>query len=180
MLACSAMVACTNDDVLDNPVDNPVNGADGKAYVSVKLVTSTSNGSRSTTDGGYEVANPELEKKITGDKSIFLFYEEDGAWVTSGVIATQSPNGSGATDDDKSESVANDVEGEAMIVLQGTEEQLQQCTKVLTVINYSNCDELKQLKSFLEKIGVTCPKCGGEKLNPLTGRDLTLKEILAS
>ena len=25
-----------------------------------------------------------------------------------------------------------------------------------------------------------CPKCGGEKLVPLTGRDLTLKEILAS
>jgi len=24
-----------------------------------------------------------------------------------------------------------------------------------------------------------CPKCGGEKLSPLTGRDLTLKEILA-
>ena len=25
-----------------------------------------------------------------------------------------------------------------------------------------------------------CPKCGGKKLTPLTGRDLTLKEILAS
>ena len=25
-----------------------------------------------------------------------------------------------------------------------------------------------------------CPGCGGEKLMPLTGRDLTLKEILAS
>ena len=25
-----------------------------------------------------------------------------------------------------------------------------------------------------------CPGCGGEKLVPLTGRDLTLKEILAS
>ena len=24
-----------------------------------------------------------------------------------------------------------------------------------------------------------CPKCGGSKLTPLTGRDLTLKEILA-
>ncbi|MCR5136412.1 MAG: hydrogenase maturation nickel metallochaperone HypA [Oscillospiraceae bacterium] len=24
-----------------------------------------------------------------------------------------------------------------------------------------------------------CPNCGGEKLTPLTGRDLTLKEILA-
>ena len=25
-----------------------------------------------------------------------------------------------------------------------------------------------------------CPKCGGEKLTPLTGRDLTLKEILVT
>ena len=25
-----------------------------------------------------------------------------------------------------------------------------------------------------------CPKCGGEKLTPLTGRDLTLKEILGN
>ena len=25
-----------------------------------------------------------------------------------------------------------------------------------------------------------CPSCGGEKLTPLTGRDLTLKEILAT
>ena len=25
-----------------------------------------------------------------------------------------------------------------------------------------------------------CPQCGGEKLTPLTGRDLTLKEILAT
>ncbi|MBQ9662173.1 MAG: hydrogenase maturation nickel metallochaperone HypA [Oscillospiraceae bacterium] len=25
-----------------------------------------------------------------------------------------------------------------------------------------------------------CPKCSGEKLTPLTGRDLTLKEILAT
>ena len=25
-----------------------------------------------------------------------------------------------------------------------------------------------------------CPNCGGEKLTPLTGRDLTLKEILAT
>ena len=26
---------------------------------------------------------------------------------------------------------------------------------------------------------LTCPKCNGSKLTPLTGRDLTLKEILA-
>ena len=35
-------------------------------------------------------------------------------------------------------------------------------------------------EEFPETIGVMCPKCGGEKLTPLTGRDLTLKEILAN
>ena len=157
MLACSAMVACTNDDLLENPNDQPVNGADGKAYVSVKLVSSDSNGSRSTTNGGYETADPELEKKIDGSKSIFLFYEKDGRWVTSGVISTQTPNGTDANDPDRKDNVANDVEGEALIVLQGTESELARCEKVLTVINYSDCEGLKQLtlNQALAKIATT-------------------------
>ena len=155
MLACSAMVACTNDDLLEN--NENLEGAEGKAYVSVKLVSSASNQGRSVTDSGYEAANPELEKKIDGSKSIFLFYEENGKWVTSGVISTQTPSGTDANDGDKSDAVANDVEGEALIVLQGTEQQLNQCTKVLTVINYSDCDGLKQLtlQQALEKIATT-------------------------
>ena len=31
-----------------------------------------------------------------------------------------------------------------------------------------------------ETLPENCPKCGGSKLTPLTGRDLTLKEILAT
>ena len=157
MLASVALVGCTSEDLLDNPGNEPQNGAEGKAYVSVKLVTSDSNGSRSTTSGGYEVANPELEKKIDGSKSIFLFYENDGRWVTSGVISTQSPDKNDADDTDKKDNVANDVEGEALIVLQGTEAELARCVKVLTVINYSDCDGLKQLtlNQALAKIATT-------------------------
>ena len=94
MLACSAMVACTNTDEPEVEIN-----AEGKAYVSVKLVSSSLNGSRSTTDGNYEnaVSNPN-ENLINGGKSIFLFYEEDGRWVTSGVITTETPAGSGASD----------------------------------------------------------------------------------
>ena len=150
MLACSAMVACTNEDA---PVVD--NNAEGKAYVSVKLVSSSLNGSRSTTSNGYENANPaETENKIDGSKSIFLFYEETGHWVTSGVISTETPDGSGASDGDVTN---NDVEGTATVVLQGTETNLNRIEKVLTVINYSGCDNLKQLtlEQALAKIAET-------------------------
>ena len=157
MLACTALVGCTNEDVIDNPNENQNPAVEAKAYVSVKFVTSTSNGSRSTTDKGYEAADPELEKKIFGANSIFLFYEEDGSWVTSGVVSDETPNGNDATDGDKSEDVANDVEGNAYVVLQGTQSDLSQCTKVLTVINYSDCESLKQLtlQQALNKIATT-------------------------
>ena len=138
MLASVALVGCTNEDVPE--VDN---NAEGKAYVSVKLVSSSLNGSRSTTSTGYEDANPAAtENKIDGSKSIFLFYEKDGRWVTSGVITNQTPASTGATDKD---AATNDVEGAKTIVLQGTEQNLNNIEKVLTVINYSGCENLKQL-----------------------------------
>ena len=150
MLASVALVGCTNEDLPE--VDN---NAEGKAYVSVKLVSSSLNGSRSTTSTGYEDANPAAtENKIDGSKSIFLFYEETGRWVTSGVISTETPAGSNASDgDDKT----NDVEGEKTIVLQGTEQNLSNIKKVLTVINYSGCENLKQLtlEQALAKIAET-------------------------
>ena len=150
MLASVALVGCTNEDVPE--VDN---NAEGKAYVSVKLVSSSLNGSRSTTSTGYEEANPAaIENKIDGSKSIFLFYEETGRWVTSGVITDETPAGSGASDGDATN---NDVEGAKTIVLQGTEQNLSNIKKVLTVINYSGCDNLKQLtlEQALAKIAET-------------------------
>ena len=146
MLACSAMVACTNTDEPEVEIN-----AEGKAYVSVKLVSSSLNGSRSTTDGNYENANPaETENKIDGSKSIFLFYEGDGHWVTSGVITTETPVGT-------ENPAINDVKGAATVVLQGTETNLSRIEKVLTVINYSGCDNLKQLtlEQALAKIAET-------------------------
>ena len=150
MLASVALVGCTNEDLPE--VDN---NAEGKAYVSVKLVSSSLNGSRSTTSTGYEEANPAaIENKIDGSKSIFLFYEETGRWVTSGVITDETPAGSGASDGDATN---NDVEGAKTIVLQGTEQNLSNIKKVLTVINYSGCDNLKQLtlEQALAKIAET-------------------------
>ena len=150
MLASVALVGCTNEDLPE--VDN---NAEGKAYVSVKLVSSSLNGSRSTTSTGYEEANPaETENKIDGSKSIFLFYEETGRWVTSGVISTETPAGTDATDKDAE---ANDVEGAATVVLQGTEQNLSNIKRVLTVINYSGWESLKQLtlQQALETIATT-------------------------
>ena len=137
------MVACTNDDVLENPVDNPVNGQEANtAYVSVKLVMTTEGGSRATTDGGYDVGTP-AEQKIDGTKSIFLFYDENGKWVTSGTVATSEPatENSGTDHSDK----VNDLSDAAYIVLSGPDQELKKSTQVLTVVNYHNCNSLKQL-----------------------------------
>ena len=145
MLACSAMVACTNDDVLDNPVDNPVNGADGKAYVSVKLVMTETNTGRATTDLGFDVGT-KAEQTIStaADKSIFLFYDKDDKWVTSGQIVNgevSTPN----TDYSDHEGSINDLSGQVYVVLNGPDQSLKKVTQVLTVVNYNGADKLKNL-----------------------------------
>ena len=52
MLACSAMVACTNDDLLETPNDNPVLNGDN-AYLAIKVV----NGSASSRGTSGDFAN---------------------------------------------------------------------------------------------------------------------------
>ena len=54
MLACSALVACTNEDVLEN-IDNPVVKGD-KAYVMVNIKSANGLSSRGT--GVDEKENP--------------------------------------------------------------------------------------------------------------------------
>ena len=71
MLACSAMVACTNDDVLDNPVDNPVLNGE-KGYLKVKLVNTT---------GSVGRAADEFEEGTADENNVssvnFFFFKND-------------------------------------------------------------------------------------------------------
>ena len=140
MLACSAMVACTNEDVIDNGQGNPQDA--NTAYVSVKLVMASEGGSRATTDGGY-VTGTEAEQKIDGEKSIFLFYDAQGKWVTSGTVTTSTPNKENNETDHEDE--VNDLSDAAYIVLSGPDQELKKSTQILTVVNYDDVNSLKML-----------------------------------
>ena len=71
LLACSAMVACTNEDA---PVNDGTDTQKGDAYVTVKLSMSGNAGSRGFSDGGFEeVESNSNEVKV--NKAIFYFLD---------------------------------------------------------------------------------------------------------
>ena len=143
MLACSAMVACTNDDLLEN--NEQQNEAKGKAYVSVKLVMTETSGNRAATDMGFDVGT-EAEQTIStaADKSIFLFYDAQGNWVTSGQIVNGDVNTPNTDYTDHKGSI-NDLSGDVYVVLNGPDASLKKVNQVLTVVNYNGADQLKNL-----------------------------------
>ena len=147
MLACTALVGCTNEDVIDNPNENPVNGETNKAYVSVKMVMTESTGSRATEDGGYDKGDVS-EQKINSANSIFLFYDEDGNWVTSGqlISAESFSEENQGNHGHNTEYNINDIYDDAYVVLSSPNDDIKKIKQVLTVVNYSNCSSLKQLK----------------------------------
>ena len=145
MLACTALVGCTNnDEPMNNGNEN--NGKKDNAYMAINIKVASDAGSRAVEDGGY-VAGDANENTITAANSIFLFYDAAGKWVTSGVVTGATPNEEHESTGDHKEddNNVNDVHGDAYVVLQATQEQLQKIAQVLTVINYSGCDALKRL-----------------------------------
>ena len=92
MLACSAMVACTNEDPIDNGNEN---GGKAEAYMAIRLVNA--NGTQSRGDNGnYEYGTEEENNVAT---TTFYFFKADGSasecvtrtlsWTTN----TDSPAG---------------------------------------------------------------------------------------
>ena len=73
MLACSAMVACTNEDVIDNPNVNP-ESKDGNAYMAIRLVNATGVASRA--EGDYEDG---LEAENEVSTATFYFFDAEGS-----------------------------------------------------------------------------------------------------
>ena len=76
MLACSAMVACTNDDVIDNGNVNPENSK-SNAYMAIRLVNADGSASRAA-DGnkdGYQNGTPDENEVST---ATFYFYNANG------------------------------------------------------------------------------------------------------
>ena len=149
MLACSAMVACTNTDEPEVNTGNE-NGGKAEAYMSVKLVMTETGGSRAT-DGGYnpgedgEAEGTISEQKIDGTKSIFLFYDELGNWVTSGQLISADAFADGATGTHTGHtSDINDIKDDAYVVLSSPTDAIKKIKQVLTVVNYSKCGSLLQ------------------------------------
>ena len=80
MLACTALVGCTNEEVIDNPNENPVLNGSDKAYLAIKLVDSNSATSRAEGNGDkpfhYGTA---AENEV---KSVDLYFYYDGVYET--------------------------------------------------------------------------------------------------
>ena len=132
------LTACNNDQ-------GSVTGPDGDAYVSVKI-SMASAGTRATTDGGFDFGTP-TEQAIDVDKSIFLFYDAAGKWVTSGKLSTTTvseENKATGNNPDHATDI-NDLSAGAYIVLSGPDEDLKKSTQVLTIVNYSKINSLLQL-----------------------------------
>ena len=125
MLACTALVGCTSDDVIDNPNENPVLNGD-KGYLKVRLINTSGTASRA--DDTFEVGTAD-ENAVS--KVDFFFYKSDGSFF-------------GAADETElswTNSTGN-VEkiAEAVVVLKGLT-NTEAPNSVLVLINAS--DELK-------------------------------------
>ena len=77
MLACTALVGCSNEELIEDPVNNPVNGK-ADAYLAVRILDANGSGSRASNNGGYEYS--ENEHAIS--TAHFYFYDEGGKYVT--------------------------------------------------------------------------------------------------
>ena len=92
MLACSAMVACTNEDPIDNGSEN---GGKAEAYMAIRLVNANGTQSRGS-DGNFEYGTEEENNVAT---TTFYFFKANGdaqecvtrtlSWTTN----TENPAG---------------------------------------------------------------------------------------
>ena len=125
-----------------NKEPETVTGPTGDAYVSVQISVASTAGTRAVTDGGFE-AGTTAEQLITPANSIFLFYDAQGKWVTSGQLSTTNVSTENKVGDHVN--IINDKSAAAYIVLSGPDDQLKKSTQVLTVVNYNDVNSLLQL-----------------------------------
>ena len=102
MLACSAMVACTNEDVIDNPNENPALNGKGEAYLAVKILDANGKESRAANGSDYDYSTTEHEIETAH----FYFYDQSGKYVS---YATADLNPQGKDEATTVESVTTSV-----------------------------------------------------------------------
>ena len=87
MLACSAMVACTNTD--EPEVNNGKDAQKGDAYVTVKLSMSGNAGSRTFSDGGFVEGGI---NEVAVNKAIFYFFDANGQGCANKFVMDNTTN----------------------------------------------------------------------------------------
>jgi len=139
MLACSAMVACTNDDVLENQGNEPQNGKVQESYLAVNLKSAYTS---SRAEGASYVDGTDAENAVS--KVLFFFFNaSDQAYIVNG-------NNSYIEKDIKMNADENDVNVEEFSdeILVIEESQTVPPQKILAVLNAP--DALKKNASLSE------------------------------
>ena len=124
MLACSAMVACTNEDPIDNGNDNQK----GDAYVTVKLAMSGNAGSRAFQDGQFVDG---ADNEVAVNKAIFYFFDANGQGCADKFVMTNTENLAWAG----STTTGVDQESDAIVVIKNP---IATPTSMLVLLN---CDD---------------------------------------
>lgn len=110
MVASAALIACTNQDIIEN--DNEINPSTAKAYIGIRVMDPTNGISRAATDGGFDYGTT---KENAINKSLFIFYK-NGEYAGTGLHeGALNVNGN----PDKNTSI--EANTTAVVVLQGTQ-----------------------------------------------------------
>lgn len=133
----SLAVACSKENVTSNQ-----GGSDANQYMAVDIAMSVGSSTKAPAD--YRDGS-EAESTVNVNNSIFLFYDAYGNFLTSGVISATD----GSVDENgnlklttNNQSSFVEKESKAVIVLGPT--RLRPAL-VLAVLNYNNCDALRNL-----------------------------------
>lgn len=117
MMACVALGACTNQDLVEGEIGNGNNASTDKAYIGIKIANPTNGFFRAASDGGFDYGTTD-EHNISSAE--FFFYK-DGVYVTKGSVASSDITISGGTSDNIEASVPavvvlHQAEGEGEII----------------------------------------------------------------
>lgn len=126
-----SFASCSNEEPA-----NPTPNNEGNQFMAISLEM-VGNGTRATTDGGF-IAGTDDESSVKVDKSIFLFYDANGNFLTSGTIVAEEAEGGYLKVTSSTGSV--EKKSNAMIILGPTKIKP---AKVLAVLNYNDCESLK-------------------------------------
>ena len=136
----SLAVACSKENVTSNQ-----GGSDANQYMAVDIAMSVGSSTKAPEDYKDYRDGSEAESTVNVKNSIFLFYDAYGNFLTSGVISATE----GSVDENgnlklttNNQSGYVEKESKAVIVLGPT--RLRPAL-VLAVLNYDNCDALRNL-----------------------------------